>query len=207
MSIKVERLVHRQLDQNCYLVTKGDEGECVVIDPGFSTEKVTKRVKDIKLRYILLTHGHFDHISGAESLREATGAIVVAHVQEAPLLADPEKNLSAFNPGVDALSLKADELVEEGHTLSWGDCPLEVIHVPGHTPGSVAYRCGSNLFVGDAVFAGGIGRTDLPGGDRKVLMNSITGKILTLPDDTSLYPGHGPDTTVAIEKESNPFLN
>jgi glyoxylase-like metal-dependent hydrolase (beta-lactamase superfamily II) len=155
----------------------------------------------------LLTHAHFDHIGGVEAVRAATGAPVYVHRAEADWLTDPQKNGSALFPGLDLIRCQpADRLLEGGETMKWIGREFRVIHTPGHSPGSVTFRLDDQVFSGDVLFAGSIGRTDLPGGDYETLMRSIHDVLMEMPEETRVYPGHGPATTIGREQASNPFV-
>jgi len=209
----VTRLVVGELQVNCYVLSSGDTSdEAAIIDPGGGADKIAEvcRKKNLAPRYIINTHGHHDHI-GADS--EVTEQFPEAEFcigqDEKDLLLDPEKNLSAgLGPGYSPP--EPDRLLTDGDRLELGDVTLEVMDTPGHTTGHIALAARQDdetvVFCGDLLFAGSVGRTDLPGGDAETLARSVKDKILTLPDDTTLLPGHGPETTVRQEKQSNPFI-
>ncbi len=209
----VTRLVVGELQVNCYVLSPGDgSGEAAVIDPGGEADKIAEvcRKKDLTPRYIINTHGHHDHIGAdAEVTEQFPDAEFCIGEDEKDLLLDPEKNLSAgLGPGY--TPPEPDRLLADGDRLELGDVTLEVMDTPGHTTGHVALAARHDaetvVFCGDLLFAGSVGRTDLPGGDAETLARSVKDKILTLPDDTTLLPGHGPETTVRQEKQSNPFV-
>ena len=179
------------LAANCYVVSAG--GDAVVVDPGAEADRIIKAVGERRVAAILATHGHSDHIGAVKELAVATGAPFMVPAGD---LALAEKYV-----GVQAaITLNDDD------RLDFGDISLTVIATPGHTPGSSCFYAPGLLFSGDTLFAGGVGRTDLPGGSSDALFSSIRERIFTLAGDTVVYPGHGERTTVARERESNPFF-
>lgn len=202
MEIKVVRL--GLIKTNCYLL-KTDKA-AVVIDPGFDRESVHEFLNGNvdKERLILITHAHFDHIGGAENLRSKTGVKIGIGRLDAPALSNPTLNLSdTFHAHI--APFRADVLFEDGEKFKVGDMEFKVILTPGHTAGGVSYLSDGCLFSGDTLFENSIGRTDFPGGDIKTLKKSVK-RLVALPGDTSVYPGHGNFTTVAREKENNMFV-
>lgn len=199
-------------EENCYIVARPGRDDCVVIDPGLDPRSILSVLEDEGLTpaMILNTHGHADHIAGNATLKEAyPGAPIVIGRNDEPMLTDPVLNLSAHS-GFPVTSPPADSLVAEGDILEVAGFQWEVLDIPGHSPGHVVFvqRFPAGqvaVFGGDVLFRGSIGRTDFPGGDHEGLIRGIRRKLFTLPDDTVVYPGHGPVTTVAREKRSNPF--
>ena len=188
---------------NCYVVSFDPSKHSVIIDPGADPERIKSALNKnyLTAKYIINTHGHGDHI-GANA---AFGLPVLIHRLDEDFLYDPSKNLSeAFMLRI--RSPKASRLLEDGDRIEFGGCEMSVIHTPGHTPGGISLKMGNSLFTGDTLFAGGIGRTDLPDGDENRLMRSIKEKLLVFDDNTVIYPGHGPDSTIGDEKNGNPFL-
>lgn len=189
--------------QNTFLAACEDGRTGVLVDPGAATGEAlaAARSRRLDVAAILLTHAHVDHVEGLAQAKRATGAPVHLHPAERPIYEWSLGQLSAPAPSPDAD-------LQPGTALAFGGSSLRVAFAPGHSPGHVLFACeaASLAFVGDVVFSGSIGRTDLPGGDCATLMNSIRSEVLTLPSETTLHPGHGPDTTVARERTHNPFL-
>ncbi len=192
---------------NCYLVADEATREGVVVDPGDEISSLLDLIRreGLKIAALLLTHGHVDHVMHAQELKEALGVPICAHPGDLELIqAAPQQALMfGLAPGPVPV---VDQPLQEGVAFQAGPLTFRVLHVPGHSPGGVALVLGNCAFVGDTIFAGSIGRTDLPGGDYRQLVESIRRKLYTLPEDTVLYPGHGPATTVGQEMRSNPFV-
>jgi glyoxylase-like metal-dependent hydrolase (beta-lactamase superfamily II) len=193
---------------NCFLVGDEATGDAMVIDPGGDAAQVLDTVERLGMTVssIVVTHAHFDHIGGLREVKDATGAPFLIGEHEAPLLeVAVERALLLFGISVPRPPAP-DRLLREGDTLTVGDRRFRVAHTPGHSPGHICLIGDGVAFVGDVVFEGSIGRTDLPGGDFQTLLQSIARHILPLPDETVLYVGHGPATTVGRERRANPFL-
>lgn len=192
---------------NCYIAAD-DAGVCAVIDPGASPEKLASFLeeKGLKPAYILITHGHHDHIGGAKALKERFGCRLAIGELDAEQLADPNKSLATMR-GLDtsAYLMQADETLREGDVVTVGDLRFEVFDTPGHTRGGVSYRCGDLLFTGDTLFREDIGRADLYGGDYATELRSVK-KLAALDGDLRVLPGHGPDSTLAHERANNPYI-
>lgn len=210
--IIVQTVVSYPFEENTYLIHLKEKKDCIVVDPGMEPDKILEFAKKENLNFsaILITHGHGDHIAGVGAIkRECSDCVIYVGEEEKEKLSDPGKNLSR-NFGFDLAVPEADILVRDGEKLDIAEIPIEVRHTPGHSKGHVVYlvRCEptSLLFVGDVIFRQGIGRYDFPDGNRKELFESIQTKILTLPDDTIIFPGHGPSTTVGAERRDNPYL-
>jgi hydroxyacylglutathione hydrolase len=207
----IESVVSEPFAENSYIIWRRGRNDALVIDPGFDTESIFARLKRHGLRVtaILNTHGHADHIAGNQAMKEAyPDAPLLIGGNEAFLLRDPEANLSAPF-GVALYSPAADRLLADGERIEVAGLGFEVREIPGHSPGSVVFVCDAFdpifVFGGDVLFAGSVGRTDL-GGNMSQLLLGIRTKLLSLPDTTVVYPGHGPATTVGAEKRSNPFV-
>lgn len=190
---------------NCYLVRSGDD--VIVVDPGAEPERLAALLDawGQTPRAVVLTHAHVDHVGGVAGLVDRFGCPVYLHAADLPLYERAPEHGAMFGVRVEAPP-PPDNWLEHGQALAFGALALEVRHAPGHSPGGVVLVAESEAFVGDCVFAGSIGRTDLPGGDTETLLRSIQEQILTLPPATILYSGHGPVTTVEAEAESNPFV-
>lgn len=193
---------------NCYLYACPETKQAVIIDPGADGKQIYRWVleKGVKVDYILITHGHVDHIGAVDELRELLGNVLVGiHTGDAGMLTDGKKNLSSyFGPGL--VQKKADILLQDGQELIVGNQRLKVISTPGHSPGGVCFLCTEGLFSGDTLFAGSIGRTDFPGGSLDQLLAGVKQKLLVLPEETRVFPGHGEETSIGEEKRDNPFL-
>jgi glyoxylase-like metal-dependent hydrolase (beta-lactamase superfamily II) len=195
---------------NCSVLGDETTGEAVVIDPGDEVEKVLDVLArhNLRARYIVATHAHLDHVGGVERLQRATGAAVLMHEADLPLF--EHLDVQAEMLGLRAPArLEVDQFLREGGTLRCGSLALEVLHTPGHSPGSLSLHLPggqAKLFSGDTLFQGSIGRTDLWGGSYDEILRSIRSRLLIFPDETPVFPGHGPATTIGDEREHNPFL-
>ncbi|WP_455539951.1 MBL fold metallo-hydrolase [Terrisporobacter sp.] len=202
----LEKIVENRMGENTYVVGEENTKKCIVVDPGANFVDIMSFVKknNLNIEYIVLTHGHGDHITNVLKLKEATNAKVVAHEEEKEILLDKRKNLSASLPS-NTVELDADIYVKDNDTLKVGDMKLKFIHTPGHTPGSMCIKIGKHMITGDTLFAGSIGRTDFYGGDYKKMEKSLK-RLKNQDDDITIYPGHGPNSNLKIEKETNPFM-
>ena len=202
----VKKVVVGPFASNCYIVSAESNQEGMIVDPGDEAEVILKNIKDLGLdiKSIVLTHGHIDHIGAVKEVKEATGAEVAIHADDAQAL--QENSVSAMFGLSCPTPLPADRLLNGGDSIDIGDLHFLVVHTPGHSPGGICLVGEGMVFSGDTLFNYGIGRYDLPGGSYNQLMNSIHTKLMVLPDNTIVYPGHGPDTTIGAERRGNPFL-
>lgn len=193
---------------NCYLLACEQTNKAILIDPGAGSKMIENWVKDkgYEIVYILLTHGHYDHIGSVEYLRQEFRTKVAIHKDDAEMLTDPTKNLSSFLGKGMSLST-AEILLEDKQEIEVGEITLKVIHTPGHTPGGICILTDDGLISGDTLFDGSVGRADFPGGNMQVLISSIQNRLMDLPDETVVYPGHESRTTIGRERSSNPFIN
>lgn len=200
--------------ENMYILWDEESRDAVIVDPGMmrnaEREMVTKFIEgqQLNVKHVLLTHMHLDHVTGARWLANETGADVCANSQDAQLGLELPKQVAQFGMEFEVEPLTIDRDLVEGDTIQLGDELIQVLHVPGHSPGGLAFYLPQSglLIAGDTIFNGSVGRTDLFGGDMAQLLNSIREKILPLPDETVIASGHGPTTTIADEKRFNPFL-
>lgn len=207
-TLKLEKFTLGPLATNAYLLVKPELNRAVVIDPGMHPQPLLKRLEGLDIEAVLLTHAHFDHIGGVEAVRRMKGCPVYLHDAEADWLTDPELNGSTLWPelGEPVSTEPAEYALEDGQRLELLGETFRVLHLPGHSPGSVGFLHGGTLFGGDALFRLSVGRTDLPGGSSRELHDSIHTKLFTLPDEVIVHPGHGPKTTIGFEKEHNPYV-
>ena len=194
----IKQVVVGVCSANCYVVGCEKSREAIIIDPGGEPDKIRRIIEKAGLhpKIIVDTHGHFDHI-GANGAFELP---IYIHVMDKDMLSDPEKNGSVFY-GKAYTSPPPDKLLQDGDHVEFGEVTLEVIHTPGHTPGCICLLGEGIVFTGDTLFAGGVGRTDLPGGSEVLLFESIREKLFSLPDATIIFPGHGPSSTIGKEKK------
>ena len=229
----IERLVVGPIEANCYLVADEASKEGMIIDPGADAPVILKRILQLglKIKYIVLTHSHFDHVSAAGAVKKATGATLAAHEADVKSLNDGllarlagklrrygfdmaillqnavEAAILARLAGIVSEKVPPPDVLLKGwETLSIGKLDFTVLHVPGHSPGGIALYGADAIFSGDSLFEMSIGRTDLPGGSYDQLIDSLNCRLLVLDDDIKVYPGHGPDTTIGAERRGNPYL-
>lgn len=200
-----KRLPDGLLASNCYII--GDNGECIVIDPGVDISKILQVVKDNNMcvKYIAATHAHLDHIVALDDLKEETGSITIAHKLEAKAFGDSTLNGSMLF-GLNKVFNEPDIKADDGYIFECGGIEFKIIHTPGHTEGSICILTDSLLFSGDTLFYMSVGRTDLGRGSQEDLIFSIKHKLFKLDPGVKVYPGHGTATTIGFEKENNPFV-
>ncbi len=206
--MKIESIMVGPLGVNCYIAADPTTKEAVVIDPGADGQELLEyiRQEDLVVRYIINTHGHADHIGANEDLKASLPLVPLCiHAADQSMLASAKENLSVYwNQNI--ISPPADVLLADGMVLTFGQESLTVLHTPGHTPGGICLLGSGVLFSGDTLFAGSVGRTDFPGGSMQQLLDGIRQKLLLLPDDTAVYPGHGGATRIGWERENNPYF-
>lgn len=206
--LHIHQLVVGPLSVNCYIVVCEETKHCVVIDPGEDGKRIEKKIQQLgaKLTHIINTHGHFDHIGANKYLKDKTGALIAIHVLDRVLMTRAEEHASIYGLSVEH-SPQPDVTLKDKDTITCGEMKFTVIHTPGHTQGGICLHIEDNLFSGDTLFEGSIGRTDLPGGNFDELIKSIKTRLSDLSEDTLVFPGHGGTTTLEREAKSNPFLN
>lgn len=187
----LRKLVVGPYQANCYILGCGRTHEGLVIDPGDDAFRIIREISGnrLKIRFVLFTHGHFDHTGGAAEISRITGAPLLIHPADAS-----------------GLSVRPDGLLDEGQEIRIGNYIISVIHTPGHSPGGVCFSAPGVVFTGDTLFAGSVGRTDFPGGDHRRLVKGVREKIFPLGDALRVYPGHGPSSTIGRERRANPFF-
>jgi glyoxylase-like metal-dependent hydrolase (beta-lactamase superfamily II) len=191
---------------NCFILGCEETREAAVIDPGDDADRILLALaKDrLTVKLIINTHGHFDHVGANGRMKDATGADILIHRLDAPMLASLANAAAAWGMSAQN-SPPPDRTIDDGDTVKFGSITLSVLHTPGHTPGGISLFTDRSVFVGDTLFAGSIGRTDFPGGDYATLIASIRNKLFTLPDEVTVYAGHMGTTSVGREKRTNPF--
>ena len=203
---EIHTLVVGQLQTNCYILKS--RSEAIVVDPGDEPERILKFIQDINAApaRIVATHTHFDHVLAVDGVRRATKTPFLIHRDDLPMLQSMQSRVRQFMGFEVPPPPKVDGYLKDGDTLELGDEAIRILHTPGHSPGSISLAGSGYVLTGDALFNQSIGRTDLPGGDLKILMHSIKDRIFKLEDNTIVYPGHGPETTIGDEKLANPFV-
>ena len=211
-NFSVESFSLGPLQTNCYLLTVQGETEGkrkgIIIDPGMNPKRLLDRIEQVEIEAILLTHAHFDHMGGVDEVRKEANCPVYVHDLEADWLTDSRKNGSMRWQDVTPplATDPAEHALDEGMELKLIGHTFKVLHTPGHSPGSVSFVCDGHIFSGDVLFRSSVGRTDLPGGREADLFDSIQNKLYKLADDTIVYPGHGPRTSIGYEKANNPYV-
>jgi len=209
--MKIEHLTLGAYETNCYVLRDGETArDCLVIDPGLDAGRLIDFLeeRDLNPVAVALTHGHIDHIAGVAAVRDTFPDVkVYIHELDAEMLSEPHKNLSAMS-GMAFSTRPQDVSLQDRDVIEQADVKLLVLHTPGHTPGGICLYSQADgvAFVGDTLFAGSVGRTDFPGGSMYQLINGVKDRLFTLPGETKVYPGHGPTTTIAHEKNHNPFF-
>lgn len=203
----IKTLTVGPIQANCYILGCEETLSAVVIDPGDEADRILHALAESNLiaRFIVNTHGHFDHVGANKRLKEVTGAPILIHSLDAPMLSQLSSSAAAWGLAADN-SPAPDRELSDGDEITFGNTVLKVIHTPGHTPGGISLYAEDFVFVGDTLFAGSIGRTDFPGGSFQTLKESIQAKLFALGDEVRVYAGHGPMTTIGEERRSNPFV-
>ena len=204
----LERIPVGPLNVNCYIVGECEGGEAVIIDPGGNSEIILNTVSkyNLKIKYIINTHCHFDHVGAIMEVRDNTGASFLIHEDGNKMLSSAKHSAKMFmNIDIEDPP-PADSYLGDGDIINFGTLKFQIIHTPGHSPDGICLLSAESIFTGDTLFSRAIGRTDLPWSNYDVLIESITSKLLPLNDDLQVYPGHGKSTTIGIERKFNPFL-
>jgi len=212
--LRIKQFIFNPFDESTYLIIDEDSDDAIVVDPGMAIVAELDRFDEfieenkLNIKGIINTHLHLDHCFGANHVKERYGVKMSAHQADAPLGKSVAEQARRFGMRIDAAAVDIDVPLGDGDIVELGNEKLEVIHTPGHTPGGICFYCRSGRFLiaGDTLFKGSIGRTDLVGGSHSQLVDSVNGRLFTLPGDTLVLPGHGPSTTISAEKSTNPFV-
>lgn len=204
--IKIHTIVVGSLQTNCYILQSNTNA--IIVDPGDEPERIVRFVQDIKVKpsQIIATHTHFDHVLGVDAIRAKLKIPFLIHHDDLSMLESMQSRVRQIMGFEVPSPPKVDSYVKDGDVLKLGDETIRVLHTPGHSPGSISLSGNGYVLTGDALFNQSIGRTDLPGGDLKTLIHSIRERLFKLDDETIVYPGHGPETTIGDEKLANPFV-
>lgn len=207
VNLIIKKLEVGPIMANCYILGCESTKQAAVIDPGDDADRILMELakSELKVKYLINTHGHFDHVSANKRMKNATGAQIAIHPEDEPMFNELSRSAQMFGLSSEN-SPPADIHLNDGDEISFGEITLKVIHTPGHSKGGISLYTKGHLFAGDTLFAGSIGRTDLAGGDYDTLISSIKEKLLILDEETIVYTGHGPETTIGNEKRMNPFL-
>ena len=207
MGFSVETLVVGPIEENCYVLRDEDTSEGIIIDPGDNGQEILAYVRDngIRVKLIVNTHGHWDHIGAVDFLRDELAVGLAIHADDASMLTATREEMAAYSVFAGG-KRPAEILLKDGDTISFGNSSLKVIHTPGHTRGGICLYGGGCLFSGDTLFAGSVGRTDFPGGDYRAILHSVNVQLEQVDDDTRVFPGHGPATRMGRERRCNPYL-
>jgi hydroxyacylglutathione hydrolase len=202
-----KRMVVGPIEVNCYILADDVTKAGIVVDPGDNVDEILEFVRknNIIVKYIVNTHCHFDHAGGNKKLKDETGAQILIHENELPVLERMADSAKGWGFAIDP-SPDPDKLLKEGDIIKIGDIDVDILHTPGHSPGGICLKFDNKVLSGDTLFAGGIGRTDFPGGSHDQLLKSIREKLFTLSPDLQVYPGHGPSSSIQNEKVHNPFF-
>jgi hydroxyacylglutathione hydrolase len=207
VSLIIKALAVGPMMSNCFILGCDRSLEAAVIDPGDEADRILFSLAEskLKVKYIINTHGHFDHVGGNKRLKDATDADILIHSGDAQMLGDLASDAASIGMRTEN-SPPPDRMVDDGDLITFGDITLTVLHTPGHSPGGISLYADGVVFAGDSLFAGSIGRTDFPGGGHDLLLSSIRKKLFVFGDDVRVLTGHGPETTIGREKRFNPFV-
>ncbi len=205
--MRIVKLPVGPFEVNCFIIADEQTGECILIDPGDEPQKIIDTIEQNKLKptKIINTHNHIDHIRHLSQVKDYFKIPFLIHEDDLPLVESLKEQALFF--GMDSSDVpEVDQFLNDGDKIKFNQHEIKVLHTPGHSPGSISLYFPNDVFVGDVLFKESVGRTDLYGGNFQTLMESISKKLLTLPDETTVHSGHGPDTTIGYEKQHNPFL-